>query len=138
MKTKFCSKCNIDKPVSEFYKRDKNSYNTYCKTCFNNYCSERWIQKKIAAIIHLGSKCNTCSISYPEFPYVIFDFHHIEPTTKNFDWDKMKLQSHENLFKELNKCILLCANCHRIKHHTEHLMGVEPTTFSLEAKRSSS
>jgi hypothetical protein len=48
------------------------------------------------------------------------DFHHIDPTTKDEGicvlistgiWDKVKA--------ELDKCILVCANCHREMHHPE-------------------
>ena len=136
MKTKFCPKCNSHKPLSQFYKKTKTTYNTYCKKCFNNYCSERWILRKIEAIKYLGSKCNNCTVSFPSYPYVVFDFHHLDPKIKQFDWNKMKLQSQDTIFKELNKCILLCANCHRIKHHV-HPEGFEPPTFALEEQHSS-
>lgn len=127
MKTKFCPKCETDKPLSEFYKKTKNHYQTYCKPCFNEYCSERWINKKIESIKYLGSKCNHCPISFPIYPYVVFDFHHLDPSIKQFNWDKMKLQTQETIFKELDKCILLCANCHRVIHHVPPT-GIEPVT----------
>lgn len=133
---KICSKCKAEKDISEFYKKDKTYYHAYCKECFNDYCSQRWIAKKIEAIKYLGSKCNNCSVSYPNYPYVVFDFHHLDPTIKQFDWDKMKLQSEKNLFKELDKCILLCSNCHRIIHYV-HPEGFEPPTFALEEQCSS-
>lgn len=127
MKTKYCPKCDSDKLVSEFYHKTKTQLHPYCKQCFNNYCSERWIKKKINAIIYLGSKCNDCNISYPEYPYVVFDFHHINPNEKDFNWDKLKLQTQTTIFKELDKCLLLCSNCHRIKHHVPPT-GIEPVT----------
>lgn len=139
MKTKYCPKCDQNKKLSDFYKKNKKYYHPYCKGCFNKYCSIRWIQKKIEAIKYLGSKCNDCTITYPEYPYVVFDFHHLDPEIKSFNWDKLKLQSQDTIFKELDKCILLCSNCHRIKHH--HLVpseGLEPPTFPLEEEHSSS
>ena len=117
METKFCPKCESDKSINDFYSKTKTQLQPYCKTCFNKYCSERWINKKIESIIYLGSKCNDCTVSYPTFPYVVFDFHHLNPKEKDFNWDKLKLQSAETIFEELNKCVLLCANCHRLRHH---------------------
>jgi hypothetical protein len=65
----------------------------------------------------MGSKCVDCNLSYPNEPYVIFDFHHKKPKEKDYDWTKMRLRSWDKIKKELKKCILLCANCHRKRHN---------------------
>jgi len=116
METKICSTCNENKLITEFYST-KNRIQTLCKKCFNTYCVERWKQKKIDSIIYKGSKCLDCSLSYPEQPYVIFDFHHLNPSVKDVDWSKLRLKSNDSIKKELDKCVLLCSNCHRIRHH---------------------
>ena len=77
---------------------------------------DRWIERKKKAIIHKGSKCNDCSIEFPKYPYCIFDFHHIDPKEKDVDWQKLRLRSWDKVLEELDKCILLCSNCHRIRH----------------------
>ena len=119
--TKICSTCQIEKPLSEYYKKsDRKNGASQCKSCFNKYCVERSIKKKIDAIIHKGSSCLDCGVSYPQSPYVIFDFHHRDPSEKEFSWTKMRLVSSERLQKELDKCDLLCSNCHRIRHHNEN------------------
>lgn len=117
METKVCSQCGELKLLGEFYQ--KKGYKTpqsKCKNCFNKYCSDRWINKKIKFIKYKGSKCIKCGISYPEEPYVIFDFHHRDPNEKEFDWAKMRLRSDEKITEEINKCDLLCSNCHRKEH----------------------
>ena len=44
----------------------------------------------------------------------VLDFHHISPEEKINDIAHMiKSSSIDNLEKEINKCVLLCANCHR-------------------------
>lgn len=118
--TKICSTCQVEKLNTDFYnKSDRKNGSSQCKSCFNRYCVDRAIQKKKDAIIYKGSSCNDCDESYPKSPYVIFDFHHRDPTEKEFTWKKMRLVSKERMYNELDKCDLLCSNCHRIRHHVE-------------------
>ncbi len=42
------------------------------------------------------------------------DFHHVDPSTKEFGVsNKGMTRSWEKIKAELDKCILVCANCHR-------------------------
>ena len=43
------------------------------------------------------------------------EFHHIDSTQKDKDYSNYKT-SFDKLKPELDKCILLCSNCHR-EHH---------------------
>lgn len=45
------------------------------------------------------------------------EFHHLDPTEKEFEISDRR--SWEALTAELDKCILLCANCHR-EYHSEN------------------
>jgi hypothetical protein len=119
MESKICSQCEIDKPLSEYYKRRSKSDKPYdrCKKCFNQYCGNRWVDRKIEAIEYKGGKCEDCNLSYPDQPYVIFDFHHLDPSQKEFQWNKLRQKSLDSIKKELDKCVLLCSNCHRKRHH---------------------
>lgn len=62
-------------------------------------------------------KCKFCSES---FPYCL-DFHHREPEHKNLEVAKMvhMCYSIENILKEIEKCDVLCSNCHRKLHYGE-------------------
>lgn len=71
-------------------------------------------KRKIEAICYLGGKCQVCGCL---FHPACFEFHHKNPTLKDKDPSKMLSLSKERLYAELDKCILLCANCHRIEHH---------------------
>lgn len=122
MGLKICTNCNQSKPLSEFYQRkDRKNGHNLCKVCFNRYTIERWIKRKIDAITYKGSKCQDCSINYPEYPYAVFEFHHRKPSEKDVDWSTLKLRSDKAIKHELDKCDLLCANCHRIRHHNNHV-----------------
>ncbi len=57
--------------------------------------------------------CDICS--YSEHG-VALDFDHIDPKTKKFKVSqRLANATLKSLFKEIRKCRLLCANCHRIK-----------------------
>jgi hypothetical protein len=61
--------------------------------------------------------CEECG----EDRFPCLDFHHIDPLKKNFAISKYlgNKPTRRNLdivFKELEKCSILCSNCHRVKH----------------------
>lgn len=69
-------------------------------------------------------KCTICGFSHP----AALDFHHEDPSKKEAHIHRL-LQNGFNvkLKKELEKCIVLCANCHRIHHHDERQEKKNPT-----------
>lgn len=77
------------------------------------YQIQRWINRKIKAIEYKGGNCSVCG--YDKY-YGALEFHHTNPKEKELDWNKLRLTSWENIERELDKCILLCANCHREAH----------------------
>lgn len=84
----------------------------------SEYQSRRLLNRKIQAIKYKGGRCNgeSCAIVYDGNNHYLFDFHHIDPSKKDMDWQKTRLQTWDRCVKELDKCILLCANCHRQAH----------------------
>lgn len=66
---------------------------------------------RIKAIEYLGGKCSRC---HETFPHYVYDFHHLDPKIK--DRAAVRSKDWKILLKELNKCVLLCSNCHRITH----------------------
>ena len=115
---KICTDCKINKPLSEFYASKTHNQNVmcYCKNCFNRRCQNRWVDRKIKAINYKGSECIDCNLKLSTSHYAVFEFHHLNPSLKDFDWGKLRLQSWSTVINELDKCVLLCANCHRIRH----------------------
>ena len=71
------------------------------------------VQKKLKAIEYLGGCCWKCE---GIFEYQLYDFHHIVPASKKYDWNMMVRRKWNIIEEELDKCILLCANCHRLAH----------------------
>ena len=70
-------------------------------------------QRKLEAIEYLGGKCLDCG---GEFHSSVYDFHHLNPNEKEFKPSALFGNKFETLKKELDKCVLLCSNCHRIRH----------------------
>ena len=61
--------------------------------------------------------CTDCGISYP---YYVMDFHHRNPDDKSFQLGRGCFRnSKEKILKEIKKCDLLCANCHRIREYKD-------------------
>ncbi len=113
--SRICGKCKRMKPLSEFYSNPTRSSNTqiYCKQCLNSYTTERFRRRKKQAVEYKGSRCVDCG---GVFPYYVYDFHHLDPTQKEMQFNRLRRRSWETIKAELDKCVLLCANCHRIRH----------------------
>jgi hypothetical protein len=75
----------------------------------------RRIENKLRAIEYLGSMCMHCKQTYPMECY---DFHHRDHTTKSFSLATRWTRAWDVIQAELDKCDLLCANCHRIVTHS--------------------
>lgn len=131
MNYKKCSKCKEEKDIIEFNK-SKNRLNSWCKKCVRLrskkhyeenkiilldrrkiYLIERrkWFDdyKKTLSCLHCGENHESC-----------LDFHHLDPTKKDFTISQAisrDNKSKENILKEIQKCIVLCSNCHRKMHY---------------------
>lgn len=75
---------------------------------------EKKRNRKLQAIRYLGGTCTECG---GEFHPAVFEFHHRDPVTKDRDPSKMLQLSWKRLTDELDKCDLVCANCHRLIHN---------------------
>lgn len=102
-----CKKCNRS---FSFDRRKNHTYNT-CNTCVTK-SRHRLIKKK--AIEYLGGKCTKCG--YMKC-FMALDFHHLNPDDKDFSISANYNRKWESLVEELNKCVLLCSNCHREIHN---------------------
>ena len=73
---------------------------------------------KIQAIEYKGGKCEICG--YNKCVEAL-EFHHLDPNEKEFGISKTgNTYSWEKIKNEIDKCSLLCANCHR-EVHVENL-----------------
>lgn len=122
IKTKTCKGCS-EKILSnktyctiscmqEFFARE-NSFRAKSKSKRNSKAVVSFRQRiKLKAIEYKGGKCSICG--YCRCARAL-EFHHIDPETKDFAISA-KSVSWETIVKELDKCILVCSNCHAEIH----------------------
>lgn len=70
-------------------------------------------RKKSELVEYKGGKCEVCKYNKC---IDALEFHHIDSTKKDFQISG-KSWSYERLKKEVDKCILVCSNCHKEIHH---------------------
>jgi hypothetical protein len=64
-------------------------------------------------------KCTKCGFDH----IAALDFHHEDPSKKEYNVNRLVSNGQfKKAYKEITKCIVLCANCHRIHHHEEKLL----------------
>ncbi len=111
---KECGNCHKIKPISEFhYQKDRKRGYFYCKICANKLTIERLKRNKIEAVMLKGGKCEVC-----EYNKCIdaLEFHHTNQDEKDIYFRNMRSWGKARRLKELEKCILVCSNCHREIH----------------------
>lgn len=84
-----------------------------CKKCRSENVIKERQNKKIKAVEYLGGKCVICG--YDKCIGAL-EFHHKDPNEKDIDYIKIKSRAWGTLKTELDKCVLLCSNCHREAH----------------------
>lgn len=91
---------------------------------------ERALTRKLELIEKKGGKCQICGY---DKNIAALEFHHLNPEEKSFQLDSRRLSNTtiERLLEEADKCILVCANCHR-EIHNEHLDKKYIPTFLNE------
>ena len=82
------------------------------------YILEYQMRKKIKGVEYLGGKCIRCGFDHPS----ALQFHHRDPSQKLFNITSKELSMPRKypwgtrIIPELDKCDLLCSNCHFLEH----------------------
>ena len=121
---KFCSKCKTYLPCEMFgLKKTRTNtiiYKSACNPCNTKHSKAYRDSMKQKAVEYLGGHCVDCKHTYPLCAY---DFHHLDPAQKDQIISKMLrtkvTTTWDEMTEELDKCVLLCSNCHRIRHSVE-------------------
>lgn len=116
---KECRYCEKSYPESYFgvalTTKNKIYYRHKCKYCYQN--AKNVLKRKYIDTLNEYKKANKCSIC-GNGDYRVLDFHHKNKDEKSFSvsFGKDNRFGLEKMMKEIKKCAILCANCHRIEH----------------------
>ncbi len=101
--------------------KQKGHYNKHVKTNPNStYSQYKRADLRKKEMINLKGGC--CSICGYKKNYSALEFHHIADKSFSLDSRRIANSSIKKLLEELEKCILLCANCHREHHYPDLLL----------------
>lgn len=112
---KICPRCHLMLSLTEYYRIASDSkFYSWCKSCTRKIVVERQTKVKQQLVDYKGGKCSICGYARC---LGALHFHHTEPEHKDFNLSKRRSTHFNNeLRRELDKCILVCANCHSEIH----------------------
>ena len=139
MSNKKCPKCKETKDIS-LYSKNKNTKDRLqriCKSCTAKQSKKSYLKspekyknrvnkqiKKCSDYVDSYKQLHSCK-KCGEDRWWVLDFHHAESNTK--DWNIGELK-HTGKFtqikKEIEKCVLLCKNCHYDFHYKERINNI--------------
>lgn len=141
---KTCNKCHKDLPLSEFAinKEKKDGLSTFCKECHRALSKIHYQQNKAKYLskakfhgqrtyaenrdkinkLKSTAGCLYCNEADP----ACLDFHHAN-NDKVFSISNRKYCSWKKLSAEIDKCEIVCSNCHRKLHAGRELRLRRPT-----------
>ena len=142
MEQKKCTKCGQWKDIEEFAWKNKSEgkRHSQCKECRRKADNKRYAEdpnrRETVKAVHKNqvkyireyiqdikkhSKCAICG----EDRWYVLDFHHTGDKDFNISQKVQEGCSLETIKKEIEKCIILCANCHREVHYKEKIQNGE-------------
>ena len=125
-----CRSCIIAKPLSEFGVRraSADGLMKVCKSCnrekqkaqYSNNKKYYLDRNRDLRTVNRGKykaskEGKPCAMCHNSFPQVCMDYDHVDPSTKKMCVAQMLGHSWSAIQEEIDKCVLLCSNCHRIK-----------------------
>lgn len=119
-----CHLCGYESDdLSEFVKGPDVKYGrkNLCKWCANHNIvriNARIAKKEPKLAILREAKSKPCADCGKTYPICVMDFHHLDPSKKEIKVGEAAGTniSMEKFLEELSKCVILCANCHRLRH----------------------
>ncbi len=117
---KNCNGCTLPFPLDEYRRVRKDRYgkmvvrhDSKCMSCRARVARERRNAMKQRCVDYLGGACVDCGYNRC---LAAMDFHHVEPEHKDFEIGRYKQREWSKLKIELDKCVLVCRNCHAERH----------------------
>ena len=136
--TKICTKCNTEKPISQYSWRNKRKglYKSQCKSCHAEYRRQHYLDnhekykkkarrwndehkdarllaaRRLVLEYLLEHPCVDCGETNP----IVLEFDHVRGKKKEaISIMLSSMVTFDRLQAEIDKCDVRCANCHRMK-----------------------
>lgn len=132
---RYCKKCDSKKPLTEEFwhhrKSRKDGWEFYCSECVRkttlinyNKNKSKWNEttrknKRLTRDKINKYKDSCCCLKCGEKRNYVLDFHHLDPKIKDFQIAQGSAKGWKKILLEIDKCIILCSNCHREFHYLE-------------------
>lgn len=114
---KVCPQCGLEKKRNQFYMRSSHGVKrqgSWCKECMARKALDRNRACKASYVKMKGGACQSCGFNKYDGA---LEFHHADPKTKDETIARMTRNPlSPKLIAELEKCVLLCSNCHKMIH----------------------
>jgi len=130
---KLCPRCKEEKSLEQFSKNKlrEDGLQRMCKQCSKEAHKKFWVKngikkreqrkefnnlfKEKIRNIKEQSKCAKCK----EERWWVLEFHHKDPLQKEFNIGDGIIVGQKRVLKEIEKCVVLCSNCHNDFHYKE-------------------
>lgn len=133
---KICSKCHIEKGLNEFNRKTSKLIQPYCRACQKLYYHEYYYSKSnerdrlnksnkkrklwLREIVN-RKKDVPCADCGRKFHPIAMDFDHIgEDKTRDISKLCARTAPLFVILREIEKCEVVCACCHRIRTYNRH------------------
>lgn len=131
MAMRICSRCQLAKSEAEFNSKGKSYLHSFCRECLHLYHKEYYAANRARYLAKARKRnaeqsvllrrfieqakdvpCADCGIKYPTW---VMEFDHLDDQVKiaNISDMRRRAYSMETIQKEIAKCEVVCANCHR-------------------------
>ena len=111
----------IGKTLDNYYFSKGKLSQKVCKDCVRQKEKDKYHSKQDELNeFKQAHPCVKCGWS----KFYLIDFHHLNPAEKDFAISDNSHAKIETLMKEIDKCVSLCANCHREFHYLEREKGM--------------
>jgi len=104
-----CGETNTKKLLTLKRKGEGYLHHSLCNSCHNKRTIARQRDYKKKAVEFKGGKCAECGYNKC---LGSLHFHHPDPTVKEPNWRNIRNMSFAKMKSAIEKCILVCANCH--------------------------
>ena len=124
-----CVACDKDLPVSDFNLSRHGKPLSKCRECMKAYQKEHYKKNKSSYAekqtkrrhdlrdFIKQAKDKPCADCKESFPYFVMDFDHLSDKSFSIAEAANIGYSRKRIQEEIDKCEVVCANCHRIRTH---------------------